>query len=303
MNKRRYKDSMGFTLVELLVVISIIAILLSVLMPALSKARNQAKMIICGNNMKQVVIAANMYQSENNDYPESIVESYKDGTATSARGRVYNNWTWPARIIYKPAKMASELGFSLPSTASGYVGSYLYKYLKDSHALNCPMAGVGHLNKVYRDGKDRHICTYNDMYESGNGDYLSCSYSLWWNYFAFDYDNTYNGISTRFAGPGKKSRSGLLITDTVIFGDKTISGNAEGTTWAVTHPFKGADLRSSFVFHTFSDPAQKLLKTSKLVINAGFADGRVSRYAINELIEEYSKSATHVKMYIPKDFK
>lgn len=298
MNKRRYKESLGFTLVELLVVISIIAILLSILMPALSKVRNQARLIVCGNNMKQVVIAANMYQSQNNDYPESIVESY-DGTSTSARGRAYNDWTWPARIIYKPAKM----GISKPSTASGYVGYYMYKYLSNADVLNCPMAGVKHITKTYTDGMTNRICTYNDMYKNGNGDYLSCSYSLWWNYFAFDYDKTYNGISTRFVGPGKKSRSGLLITDTVIFGETTLSDAPEGTAWAVTHPFKGTDLRSTFLFHTFLDPDQKLLKTSKLTINAGYADGRVSRYAINELVEEYAKSAAHLKMYIPKDFK
>ncbi len=56
----------GFTLVELLVVISIIALLMAVLMPALGKAREQAKMIACLANLKQWGIIAYTYAEDNN---------------------------------------------------------------------------------------------------------------------------------------------------------------------------------------------------------------------------------------------
>jgi len=57
----------GFTLVELLVVIAIIALLMAVLMPALNKAREQAKRVICMNNIKQLTSGWNMYADGNGD--------------------------------------------------------------------------------------------------------------------------------------------------------------------------------------------------------------------------------------------
>lgn len=59
--KNNIKNLKGFTLVELLVVISIIALLLSIMMPALSRARSSAKKIMCMSQMKQLSLALNMY--------------------------------------------------------------------------------------------------------------------------------------------------------------------------------------------------------------------------------------------------
>ena len=62
------KKRKGFTLVELLVVISIIAVLMSMLMPALNKAKEQAKKVWCQANMRGTMLTTRTYVLGNQDY-------------------------------------------------------------------------------------------------------------------------------------------------------------------------------------------------------------------------------------------
>ena len=77
---RYYKSLRAFTLIELLVVVSIIALLLSIMMPALGRARDSAKQIVCLSHMRQVGLALTLYTQENNNYV--------------VKGRFHNNGDW-----------------------------------------------------------------------------------------------------------------------------------------------------------------------------------------------------------------
>ena len=84
----RRSSRIGFTLIELLVVIAIIAILASLLLTALSTAKNKAQAAICSNNVKQLITAWSMYAS---DHQERFVNNHGDEEIRQSRDSWINN--------------------------------------------------------------------------------------------------------------------------------------------------------------------------------------------------------------------
>jgi prepilin-type N-terminal cleavage/methylation domain-containing protein/prepilin-type processing-associated H-X9-DG protein len=86
----------GFTLVELLVVIGIITVLISILLPALNKARRSAKTVQCASNLKQIAMAVLTYTSN------SKGKLIPDRINALGSGNPYpDGFTWQAELVHQ----------------------------------------------------------------------------------------------------------------------------------------------------------------------------------------------------------
>lgn len=155
----------AFTLVELLVVIGIIALLVSVLLPALGAARRQANATRCATQLREIGNAIQLYATENKGFLPMV------------RHNAPANTEWP------PVQTGSNRSYKLPVGINEYWYGYLLKYFTKGELLRnangdvslknyekTPMWGCPEVQKTEIDILNANSADYNSGY--GMGPYL-----------------------------------------------------------------------------------------------------------------------------------
>lgn len=146
------KGKSGFTLIELLVVIAIIALLLAVLLPALTKAKELGKRVVCGANLRQISLAWRTYLDDNDG---KFYQGTNDVNIT------YGGWEGIeysflniSRVLNPflglPEIVESEEGakvFKCPADMGGFMNKPLpyFSYKGTSYIMNSLLVGQGRI--------------------------------------------------------------------------------------------------------------------------------------------------------------
>lgn len=287
------KKIKAFTLVELLVVISIIALLLAILMPSLSKARYGARLIVCGTRQRGILQALNAYMAANNNKMPPTVQGHWRNKATG------DAWyTVPVNLKYYYKSTSPE-----PLNGGSLVAS-IGPYLANAQYFLCP------ISNSRTEHMDKFLNPKPGSPEDLQVTFMASSYYYFWNWLKLK--DVY--ASSGFTFLPVAGRDTLMIMDMVSFQDPVyVSGY--GIDWISSHQFKGGAI-AEMPGQTLKSPYRAKFYTRKVItdsesavppfaVNAGYLDGHVSKFNVSRTGQDCDVVGreSDLKWFFPKNRK
>ncbi|UCF00344.1 MAG: type II secretion system protein [Planctomycetota bacterium] len=260
----------GFSLVELLVVMGIIAVWLAIMVPASIGIRQDARSVWCMDNQRKVVLGLSSFAADNDyRYPESV----------ATVGQLGDYWNWQEPTMLTTYEQRSP---RFHRSMSSYLGSYI----REASIMFCPNAPerYKYLREVWKAGD-----AWNNPETPPVRDPAKGSYCFYWNYIGF-----LDGRDVPFEGPGslghELGKSSLIVSDYFGYGhwrNRLVYDDCKA--YGSCEKFRGAGVTpgtwvSSAYWSRRGGDEEINLDVLKIELHAGYMDGHVERYTASEVV-------------------
>ena len=255
------REYAAFTVVELLVVISIISLLLAILLPGLEGVRRRARQLLTAANQRQIVAGVSFYASDNSQhYPASV-----------ARVGLARSWNWGEPFILSSPRTY------VPMRTNRSIAAYLQPYLPGPDVISCPCApGKSPLLAEFWAGGS----TWSNPGMPSSDGWLKGTYCFYWSYEGLVGGKPLTGPYDTLGGAG----SGRLLTSCYLGRNSARSGDAFASCQPSGRPQRSVGDCGETDFWTFGDGTLAGIGRITATFHAGYADGHVEGYSAADTV-------------------